>query len=183
MSRASQKMHQKRISYRKSRDRESLFYEQIKHLKSYRKKFPNKWPSQGAEFPPGNKLGGWVNSVRRGNVKITPERKEALDAIGFNWRPQEMKWLSTLTKVEIFINKNGRLPAVQKNGTNRESIMHHWLRLQVEKANEGKLPDFNKRALQKLGKTTGRSVLNPLEFKRQSFIKFYKAGGIEMGVS
>jgi superfamily II DNA or RNA helicase len=60
---------------------------QIEHLKAYRKRFPDKWPSATQCYPKGNNLGGWVNKVRNDfkKSKLEAEKIAALDSLNFVW--------------------------------------------------------------------------------------------------
>lgn len=87
---------------------------QFENLKQYRIVNPNKWPSKGEEFPPGNKINSWVQNqrtfYRRGT--LSKERIQLLEGIDFLWELRDDKWFEQLHLLHQYRKENpDRWPA------------------------------------------------------------------------
>lgn len=76
-----------RIGFPWEKDKDESWNRQLRALVEYRKKFHNKWPSAGEEFPRGNPLGSWCHVQRKAFKlsRLSGYRRNALADLGFPW--------------------------------------------------------------------------------------------------
>ena len=60
-------------------------------------------------FPENPELGSWVNNQRskRGTKRLSPDRIERLDALGFEWGPRVAAWEEKFTELQDFKDRHG----------------------------------------------------------------------------
>ena len=73
---------------------EAAWQEQYNYVQEYRKTHPDRWPQAREEYPVDNNLGKWCARQRTAYTqqKLSPERIQLLEALGFMWDPFESAW-------------------------------------------------------------------------------------------
>jgi len=61
------------------------------------------------------KLGGWVNTQRTNRHKLSPERSQRLDQLGFNWAPLDEAWEVNFAALQRFKQREGHCRIAQKH--------------------------------------------------------------------
>ena len=85
-------------------------------------KVPQKWIENGV------RLGGWVNNLRHGEARLTPEQLGRLKAIGFIWKPLEIALEAKISLLEAFVQREGhaRVPQLWvENGVRLGTWVHN----------------------------------------------------------
>ena len=83
---------------------EAAWQEQYNYVQEYRKIHPDRWPAQKEEYPVDNNLGTWCGRQRKAYTqqKLSPERIQLLEAIGFVWDPLEAAWQEQYNYVQEY---------------------------------------------------------------------------------
>jgi len=73
---------------------EEIWLAQYQLLIRYRKEYPNQWPAQNEQCPKGNNFGDWCSTqrIRYQEKKLSTQRIDLLEKIGFEWSPKEIGW-------------------------------------------------------------------------------------------
>jgi hypothetical protein len=82
----------------------------------------------------GFPLGAWVNRQRQNKKKITIERQQRLNSLGFVWRPFDSAWERSFAALIEFKNREGHCSVPQdhiENGIN----LGRWVSKQRAKKN------------------------------------------------
>jgi hypothetical protein len=92
-------------------------------------------------------LGGWVGTQRAVYAELTSERRERLDAIGFDWDPLETAWNGQYMKLVKYKEEHGdcNVPA----GWKKDPSLATWVATQ--RLRKAKLTDDRRNALDSLG--------------------------------
>jgi superfamily II DNA or RNA helicase/Fe2+ transport system protein FeoA len=93
-------------------------------------------------------LGGWVSEQRGNKDKVSSERIQRLDDLGFVWNPLEAAWENGFSYLTIYKNRNGhcRVPKTYKeNGFELGS----WV--SVQRANKSQMSLERRQRLNELG--------------------------------
>jgi Helicase associated domain len=134
------------------------------------------------EVPYGYKadpvLGKWVSHLRENQDQklMSEERKAALNAIGFNWNPQENRWNEQFEKLREYQRQFGstKIPTNYKDRT-----LSKWVKRQRENCSSGILQDHRKMKLDAIGfvwkvkepapksKTKRNNKVNEEQWKKQ----------------
>jgi hypothetical protein len=77
-------------------------------------------------------LGSWVHNQRRRKNSISAERKERLDAIGFEWNQREVEWEDALATLKTFIAREGHC-RVPQNHVEGGFKLENWVNRQRNK--------------------------------------------------
>lgn len=103
-------------------------------LLDFRKKYPNRWPSQRSREPVEHHLAVWFLGIRKDykQGKLSKERISLLEKINFPFFPREERWNSSYDKLVNFVKKNGRYPE-RNTVSQEEKKLHNWLRYQILK--------------------------------------------------
>ncbi|CAB9530545.1 helicase [Seminavis robusta] len=135
-------------------------------------------------------LGKWVAHLRENcnQSSLSTERREALNAIGFNWNPHEQKWMEMFQRLQGFKKSEGhcKVPTNWKP----DKKLGKWVMRQREKRKNGILPDARREALESIGfvwkvhkveqnKETRKTqhVDEKWQERYQSLVKFEKENG------
>ena len=99
-------------------------------------------------YEPNPKLGRWVHTQRsefkkynKGMTsKITMERVQQLDAIGFVWNPQETKWRQNYDALLLYVQEHGTALVPRTTTHNKTRALGRWVdtqRQQYQKLQRG----------------------------------------------
>jgi superfamily II DNA or RNA helicase len=70
-------------------------------------KVPQKWVENGV------RLGGWIATLRQGEIRLTTEQLGRLNAIGFIWKPFEAALETKILLLEAFVKREGHAKVPQ----------------------------------------------------------------------
>lgn len=59
----------------------------------------------------GYDIGGWINYLRNNKAKLSKERIEQLDSIGFIWSSNEYQWMKKYNLLKEYIEEYGKQPS------------------------------------------------------------------------
>lgn len=59
----------------------------------------------------GYNIGGWINYLRNNKDKLSKERIEQLDSIGFVWSSNEYQWMKKYNLLKEYIEEYGKQPS------------------------------------------------------------------------
>lgn len=120
-------------------DREEEWQEKYRELKGFYGLY-RRWPKSSEES-----LGAWCVTQRKmwRNKQLLPERKEALDKLGFIWSTEET-WEDNLRQLAAFYKKYRRWP------TSREGTLGSWYKVQRQLYRNGRLTEERRRKLEKV---------------------------------
>jgi len=76
------------------------------YLKTYKDENENCSPSQKYETSNGFKLGTWVSNQRAVKEKLTPEKIQRLDQLGFIWDEKIQRWEEGFAYLKAYIEEN-----------------------------------------------------------------------------
>ena len=71
---------------------EYLWEKNLSYLEAYRDEHNDRWPQHDYKTPDGFFLGRWVVKVRGKKDKLSPEKIQRLDELGFVWNTIEEAW-------------------------------------------------------------------------------------------
>lgn len=92
------------------------------------------------QHPSGFWLGSWVDKIRKKKDELSKEQVELLDAIGFVWEPTD-NWEEKYAEAKAYFDEHGELPLEPKQCKNKsELLLCQWLRRQLLRRNNGKMP-------------------------------------------
>ena len=107
---------------------------------AYYKKHGNLNFGTNAQTDDGFWIGAWADKIRKKRDTLTSEQIQKLDAIGFVWEPAD-PWEEQFQKAEAYYQKHGELPLEPKQCKNAEERhLCQWLRRQLLRKNDGKMP-------------------------------------------
>ena len=131
------------------------FQRNLKLLKEFRQKNPNKWPRSTRYIKDiqEKKLGVWCVTTRRSykNGKLSSNRIIALNKIGFPWDSDEEDFNKNLTLVKKFRQMNLNMWPSPSSDDTEERILGAWLTRIREKQKLGILDPKYKKLLECLG--------------------------------
>lgn len=126
---------------------------QLEYLKEYRKLFPDKFPTQREEFPPGNKLGYWCSKQRLSNAKnkLNFSNKFKLESLGFDFnkidKTWDEQWLQQLNYLKEFRKLYPNRWPKNKEEFPEGNKLGSWCQDQRKKINKNSLSDEKKQRL------------------------------------
>jgi hypothetical protein len=133
---------------------DKTWMEQYQHLVSFRKRFPQRWPKQDEEFPPGNNLGDWVSDQKTDykNQALNAKRTQLLTQLGLEWGSwKESGWRKHLEELAAWRRAHpDRWPNNSAHEL-QERRMAQWLTNQKQADRRGSLRADRKRMLTQLG--------------------------------
>ena len=121
-------------------------------LDEFRRKNPERWPSQRSKDPIEHKLAVWFLGIRKDfkNNTLLKERKAKLEEMQFPFYPREDRWSHMYGKLVSFQKKMNRFP--RKGSKNQEEMrIFNWCRYQSIKMDFEVLTDEKKKKLVKIG--------------------------------
>ncbi|MDD4495670.1 MAG: Helicase associated domain protein, partial [Eubacteriales bacterium] len=96
-------------------------------------------------------LGSWIDKIRKKKSELTEEQIKQLDAIGFVWISTD-RWEERFQNAEDYYSTHGELPLEPKQCRNsNELYICQWLRRQILRKNEGKMPQEQIERLSAIG--------------------------------
>ncbi len=108
--------------------------------KSYYEEHSNLDISTNYQHPSGFWLGSWVDKIRKKRDELNKEQIKRLNAIGFVWEPAD-NWEEKYTEAKAYYDKYGTLPLEPKQCKDKsERLICQWLRRQLLRRNDGKMP-------------------------------------------
>ena len=101
--------------------------------------------------PDGFKLGTWVQNQRRNKAYLSADRKGRLDALEFEWDPDEADWNEGFKNLQAFEKENGhcRVPHAIKYPDDYR--LGYWVQEQRRKKTKNKLSADKRRQLNTIG--------------------------------
>lgn len=99
------------------------------------------------------RLHHWVQTQRHNSYinKVSPQKRKALDSIGFSWNPVDENWTKTYKDVVKFYKKNGHCNVPHKKSDPHNVLLNKWLCGQRRAEAKGYLPKERKLLLEKIG--------------------------------
>ena len=110
-------------------------------LKRYVKK-TGVCPSANYITEDGMKLGSWITDQRKkyGKGKLSKERIQWLEQIGFVWKPSEEKWMRGFHALEVYLAQNGTTDSIPAQYVSDEGVrLSRWVQSQKQKIDMGTL--------------------------------------------
>ena len=100
----------------------------MEKLRIYKEKNGNCDVPQRYEDDPG--LGVWCGNQRprKRTDKLSPEKIQRLDKLGFCWYPKEESWEESFEKLRIYKEKNGNCDVPQKHKS--DPALGQWVGVQ-----------------------------------------------------
>lgn len=89
--------------------------------------------------PDGVELGRWLNNLRqsaaekqgakakKNNMRLTPQRRAQLDAIGMVWEPRDWKWENGFRHAVVYFAEHGDLKVPFRYESEDGFLLGHWL--------------------------------------------------------
>ena len=103
-------------------------------------------------------LGAWMDKIRKKKSELTAEQLEMLSAIGVVWDVTD-NWEKKYTEAKYYFDKHGQLPLEPKQcETREETLLCQWLRRQLLRRNDGKMPQEQINRLSAIGMDWMNSV-------------------------
>ena len=96
----------------------------------------------------GYRLGSWVSHQRDDKDRMSPDRRQRLDALGFVWDAQTAKWEEGFRFLEIFCQREGHCRVPQSH-REQDYRLGQWVRSQ--RAAQDKLSPDRRQQLDSLG--------------------------------
>jgi hypothetical protein len=87
--------------------------EGFEHLQAYVKEYKHCRIPLDYKSPDGHKLGQWVHNQRQRPSFVAPERKARLDALGFDWSPQDTAWEKGFRYLTMYKEREGHCSVPQ----------------------------------------------------------------------
>jgi superfamily II DNA or RNA helicase len=133
------------------------------------------------KYPNNPSLGLWVANNRRlgKSGKLSKDRIDKLNSIGFAWDPRQDDWMRNYRKLEEYFSKYGHSNIPQKWPENPDLAL--WVALQRQFKKLGRVSDENTKLLEKLNFEWDRHDLN-WENHFKELVAFKTANG-HCGVS
>ncbi len=128
---------------------------QFENIKRYRKKFPQAWPELVTEFPPGNKLGQWVQRQRllKTQKQMSKERLDLLQKQGFPWEKtdaREMHWMQQYQHLQQYRKKNSMEWPFAREEFPKGNLLGLWVWRQRQLFQKEQLPKERLELLKKI---------------------------------
>lgn len=133
---------------------DQTWMEQYRHLVAFRKRFPERWPRQGEEFPPGNGLGDWVSGQKTDykNQVLNARRAELLTNLGMEWNSWKgVEWQKKLQDLVTWRQSHPDRWPYNSAQDLQERRLAQWLTNQKQAARKGLLRADRKQTLTRLG--------------------------------
>ncbi len=119
--------------------------------KSYYEEHGNLEIATNYQHPGGFWLGSWLDKIRKKKSDLSKEQIKMLDAIGIVWEPAD-NWDEKYAEAKAYYDKHGTLPLEPKQcKTKEEHLMCQWLRRQLLRRNDGKMPQHQIDKLSDIG--------------------------------
>lgn len=132
---------------------ETIWQKQFRYLVEFRKKYPNRWPMQPDEYPPGNQLAAWCNTQRllRRTNRLSRGRVHLLEKIRFEWDPVETVWLQSYQRLVEFRKKYPSRWPPQRREFPKGNRLGAWCVHQREFHRNKRLPQERFKLLDEIG--------------------------------
>ena len=132
---------------------EERWEEGFKELSVYHQEHGNCSALRGFVTESGYKLGKWVNSQRQAHRKdkLSADKKQRLDDLGFVWDPNEQKWEQGFNELSAYHQEHGNCLVPQKFITESGYKLGQWVGVQRKAYGKNLLSDERKRRLDALG--------------------------------
>jgi len=128
---------------------EDKWNEGFYHLKEFKNKFSHINFSQKHKTEDGFKLGQWVGVQRSFISKMSKERKNKLDSLGFVWDSVDQQWEKGYSHLTTFFEKEGHAVVSYNYITGNGYKLGSWVRRQ--RSNKEKMSKERKNKLNLLG--------------------------------
>ncbi len=79
----------------------------LSHLRAYKQREGHCRVPQSFKTEDGYPLGGWIYNQREARDKLSPERRQQLDELGFVWDPFEQDWREGLRHLRAYKQREG----------------------------------------------------------------------------
>jgi len=99
----------------------------IKHLKEYKEQFNDLLVKQGFKASDGYELGNKVNTIRTDREKLSIERIEILDNLGFIWDVLDYQWEKGFSHLLEFQNEFGHLNVLKEYICDDGYLLGNWV--------------------------------------------------------
>ncbi len=110
------------------------------NAKSYYEEHGNLDIATNYQHPSGFWLGSWLDKIRKKKSDLSKDQIKMLDAIGIVWEPTD-NWEEKFAIAKAYYDINGMLPLEPKQCKNKgEQLLCQWLRRQLLRRNDGKMP-------------------------------------------
>ncbi|MCZ6840535.1 MAG: helicase associated domain-containing protein [Alphaproteobacteria bacterium] len=103
-------------------------------------------PARWVENP---ELSTWVTAQRSRRGKLSPDRVERLEALGFEWDPSSASWEKRFSELVRFKEEHGHCDVPARWGENPE--LGNWVHTQRRAAKNGQLIEERRRRLEEIG--------------------------------
>jgi len=126
---------------------------QYENLLTFRKEYPERWPTQFEEYPVGNQIGSWcsIQRTRFSKKKLEKDRFELLAKIGFPFDLQEDKWQKKFQELKQFRAEHpNSWPAISKKDL-KYTKLGQWCNIQKISFSKGKLSQERIDLLKEIG--------------------------------
>jgi hypothetical protein len=119
--------------------------ESFQFLKSYKETYGD--CNVPTNYPKDKALGNWAKRQRTVKLKLSPEQREALDAIGYSWDRHETAWNEMYTKLKEYKEKHGDCSVPESY--NEDTKLRNWVITQ--RKSNSKLSPEQRKALDDIG--------------------------------
>lgn len=103
----------------------------ISHLREYVEQFGNSNVTTGFVCEDGYRLGNWVGSARRKQMKLEPHRREELESFkGWAWDPLQEQWEAAFKELQNYERQFGNLLVPQDYVTTSSFTLGVWVSYQ-----------------------------------------------------
>lgn len=128
------------------------------------------------QYTNGFWLGSWIDKIRKKKDELSDEQIALLDAIGFVW--ENDNWEERFALAKEYFTKNGCLPLEPKQCDDESSLrICQWLRRQLLRKNDGKMPQDQIDRLTEIGMDWLNSIERTWERGMSHARSYYSAFG------
>ena len=132
---------------------EQQWEEGFQELSTYHREHGNCSVAQRFVTKSGLKLGQWLSTQRHDykESKLSDERKQRLDALGFVWDTNEAKWEEGFNELSAYHQKHGHCSPKKSFATKSDFNLGSWVRTQRVNFRKGELSLERRQRLDALG--------------------------------
>ena len=105
----------------------------FKHLREFVNENKHCRVPRPYKSPDGYRLGGWVGQQRHNSDTLPNERKERLDALGFDWDPFTAQWENGFKRLREFVKENKHCRVLHPYKSPDGHHLGAWVRKQRQK--------------------------------------------------
>ena len=142
-----------KFPFRETPTREVAWQSQFHHIKAYRLKYPQRWPSQAEEFPIGNRLGAWLR-VQRGlwiQGKLPEKRALLFQSLGVPKEIRSPEWMRKYETLKKFAHMHlWRFPSLDEEFP-KGNKLGRWAQKQRQFHKTGWLSEEKRSLLNSIG--------------------------------